>query len=120
MKKLSKSYQPQENEDTIYKQWENSGYFNPDVLDLPKNAPSYTIVLPPPNITDRLHLGHSSMLAIEDLLIRYHRMNGYRTLWIPGTDHAAIATQNVRTRKIFRKSLGVLKGNTSNDFKSNS
>ena len=100
MKKLSKSYQPQENEDTIYKQWENSGYFNPDVLDLPKNAPSYTIVLPPPNITDRLHLGHSSMLAIEDLLIRYHRMNGYRTLWIPGTDHAAIATQNVVEKKI--------------------
>jgi valyl-tRNA synthetase len=101
MQELSKSYQPQENEDVIYKQWEESGYFNPDNLDLPEDAPSYSIVLPPPNITDKLHLGHSSMLAIEDLLIRYHRMNGYRTLWVPGTDHAAIATQNVVEKKLF-------------------
>ncbi len=101
MQELSKNYQPQENEDEIYKQWEESGYFNPDNLELSAETPSYTIVLPPPNITDKLHLGHSSMLAIEDLLIRYHRMNGYRALWIPGTDHAAIATQNVVERKIF-------------------
>jgi valyl-tRNA synthetase len=101
MKELSKSYQPQESEDKIYKQWEESGYFNPDNLNLPEDAKSYTIVLPPPNITDKLHLGHSSMLAIEDLLIRYHRMNGYKALWIPGTDHAAIATTNVVERKIF-------------------
>ncbi len=103
MSKLSKAYRPQEHEDKIYQKWEKSGYFNPDNLNLPDDAPSYTIVLPPPNITDKLHLGHSSMLAIEDLLIRFHRMNGYRTLWIPGTDHAAIATQNVVEKKLLRE-----------------
>ncbi|HFC36245.1 MAG TPA: hypothetical protein ENJ49_01055 [Candidatus Moranbacteria bacterium] len=100
MEKLSKQYNPKEFEDKIYKIWEESGYFNPDNLDLPEDASTYTIVLPPPNITDKLHLGHSSMLAIEDLLIRFHRMRGYRALWIPGTDHAAIATQNVVEKKL--------------------
>ena len=92
-KELEKAYNPGENEDKIYQKWEKSGYFNPDNLNLPADAKSYTIVLPPPNITAKLHIGHSCMLAIEDLLIRYHRMAGYRTLWLPGTDHAAIATQ---------------------------
>ena len=101
--KLPKQYNPKKTENYIYKKWENSGYFNPDNLNLSKNAPSYTIVLPPPNITDKLHLGHSSMLAIEDLLIRFHRMKGYKTLWIPGTDHAAIATQNVVEKKILKE-----------------
>ncbi len=99
-KELPKQYNPKEFEDKIYKIWEESGYFNPDNLDLTEDAPTYTIVLPPPNITDKLHLGHSSMLAIEDLLIRFHRMRGYRALWIPGTDHAAIATQNVVEKKL--------------------
>ena len=103
MKELAKTYQPKDNEEKIYQQWEKSGYFNPDNLNLPKDAKPYTIVLPPPNITDRLHLGHSSMLAIEDLLIRYHRMNGYRALWLPGTDHAAIATQNVVEKKLLKE-----------------
>ncbi len=103
MKELSKAYSPGENEMTIYEKWEESGYFNPDNLNLPEDAKPYTIVLPPPNITDKLHLGHSSMLAIEDLLIRYHRMNGYRTLWLPGTDHAAIATQNVVEKKLLKE-----------------
>jgi valyl-tRNA synthetase len=111
MKKLPKAYEPQNYEADIYTKWEESGYFNPDKLDLPKEAPTYTIVLPPPNITDKLHLGHSSMLAIEDLLIRYHRMKGYRTLWIPGTDHAAIATQNV-----VEKNLKNTEGKTRHDL----
>jgi len=102
-KNLPKAYEPSKYEDGIYKKWEKSGFFNPDNLDLPKNAPSYTIILPPPNITDKLHLGHSSMLAIEDLLIRYHRMKGYRALWLPGTDHAAIATQNVVEKKLLKE-----------------
>lgn len=102
-KELPKIYEPKEYEDKIYESWEKSGYFNPDNLDLPDDAPTYTIVLPPPNITDKLHLGHSSMLAIEDLLIRFHRMRGYRTLWIPGTDHAAIATQNVVEKKLLKE-----------------
>ncbi|MCX6796184.1 MAG: class I tRNA ligase family protein, partial [Candidatus Falkowbacteria bacterium] len=61
-KELPKVYEPQEHEDKIYQEWEGSGYFNPDNLDLPKDAPTYTIILPPPNITDKLHLGHSAML----------------------------------------------------------
>ncbi|NLZ74744.1 valine--tRNA ligase [Candidatus Falkowbacteria bacterium] len=100
-KELEKAYNPGENEDKIYQKWEKSGYFNPDNLNLPADAKSYTIVLPPPNITAKLHIGHSCMLAIEDLLIRYHRMAGYRTLWLPGTDHAAIATQMAVEKKIF-------------------
>ncbi len=98
---LDKTYNPSDHEDKIYQIWEKSGFFNPDNLSLDDKAPAYTIVLPPPNITAKLHIGHSCMLAIEDLLIRYHRMNGFRTLWIPGTDHAAIATQMVVEKKIF-------------------
>ncbi|PKL72757.1 valine--tRNA ligase [Candidatus Kuenenbacteria bacterium HGW-Kuenenbacteria-1] len=104
---MNKTYEPQNYEDKIYQKWENSGYFNPDkcVKDgiADKNAPTYTIILPPPNITAKLHLGHSAMLAIEDLMIRYHRMKGDQTLWLPGTDHAAIATQNAVEKKIFKE-----------------
>ena len=102
-KELEKTYNFNAYEKHIYKKWEDSGYFNPDNLNLPEDAPSYTIILPPPNITDKLHLGHSSMLAIEDLMIRYKRMNGYRALWVPGTDHAAIATQNVVEKKLLKE-----------------
>ncbi len=103
MREIPKTYEPKKYEDKIYKLWEKSGFFNPDNLKLPKNAKPYTIILPPPNITDKLHLGHSSMLAIQDLLIRFHRMKGYRTLWLPGTDHAAIATHNVVERKLLKE-----------------
>jgi len=103
-KDLPKAYNPQDYEDKIYEKWEKSGYFNPDICVkkkvCAKDAKPFTIILPPPNITDKLHLGHGSTLAIEDLLIRYHRMKGDRTLWLPGTDHAAIATQNVVERNI--------------------
>ncbi len=97
---LAKAYEPAKYESKIYKRWLASGFFNPDNLNLPADAPTYTIILPPPNITDRLHLGHAAMLAIEDLFIRYKRMSGYRTLWLPGTDHAAIATQTVVEKKL--------------------
>ncbi len=100
---LPKIYNPAEYEDGVYEKWEKSGFFNPDNLGLPKTAKPYTIVLPPPNITDKLHLGHSAMLAIEDLLIRYHRMKGERALWIPGTDHAPIATQYVVEKKLWQE-----------------
>ncbi|MCA9364433.1 MAG: valine--tRNA ligase [Candidatus Moranbacteria bacterium] len=97
MKELSKAYNPQEHEDTVYQQWESSGFFNPDTcIDkgvTQPDAPYFSLVLPPPNVTGTLHLGHASMLAVEDIMVRYHRMRGYRTLWIPGTDHAALATQ---------------------------
>ncbi len=101
---LSKAYNSAEYEDKIYQKWENSGYFNPDNLLLAPDAKNYTIILPPPNITAKLHIGHSAMLAIEDLLIRYHRLLGERTLWLPGTDHAAIATQSVVEKKILKES----------------
>ena len=100
---LAKSYNPADYEDKIYQKWEASGFFNPDNLKLPANAPDYTIILPPPNITDKLHVGHSLMLAIEDLLIRYQRLRGARALWLPGTDHAAIATQNVVEKKLLQE-----------------
>lgn len=103
MQALDKTYNPGLHEDEIYKKWEDSGFFNPDNLNRPDSAPTYSIVLPPPNITDRLHMGHTVMVAVEDLLIRYHRLAGYRTLWIPGTDHAAIATQNVVEKNLLRE-----------------
>ena len=102
-KELEKIYQPQKVEQKIYQKWEKSGFFNPDQLELPKEADSFTIVLPPPNITAKLHLGHSAMLAIEDLIIRYKRLRGFRTLWLPGTDHAAIATQNAVEKKLLQE-----------------
>src|SRR3989338_5435767 len=92
-----KPYNSDAEEPAIRELWESSGYANPDVMiekGLTKpDAEPYTIVLPPPNVTGTLHMGHAAMLAIEDILIRYHRMRGFRTLWVPGTDSAAIATQ---------------------------
>src|SRR3989344_1479492 len=100
------SYNPQESEPKIYKQWEESGYFNPDVCVekgvTKKTAEPFTIDLPPPNVTGRLHMGHAAMLAIEDILVRFKRMRGKKTLWIPGTDHAAIATQSKVESTIYK------------------
>ncbi len=91
---LPKAYDASLVEDGIYQAWEASGVFNPDNLPERNQAGKpYCIMMPPPNRTGTLHVGHATMLAIEDLLIRFHRMQGDRTLWIPGTDHAAIATQ---------------------------
>jgi len=104
-RELEKQYNAADYEDKIYEKWEKSGFFNPDNLEIKKNAPTYTIVLPPPNITDKLHVGHSVMIAIEGLLIRFKRMKGFRTLWIPGTDHAAIATQNVVEKMLLKKGI---------------
>ena len=91
-------YEHAEVEKKIYKQWEDSGYFNPDTCVekgvTARDAEPFSIVLPPPNVTGTLHMGHAAMLVIEDIMVRYHRMRGERTLWIPGTDHAAIATQS--------------------------
>lgn len=92
MKEIPKAYDPKETEDKIYKKWEDSGFFNPDKLS--GSRPDYfSIAMPPPNATGVLHTGHASMLAYEDLMVRYNRMLGKKTLWLPGTDHASIATQ---------------------------
>ncbi len=91
-------YNPKEHELRLYKMWEESGFFNPDVCiekGITKaDAETFSIVLPPPNVTGTLHMGHAAMLAVEDILVRYNRMQGKRTLWIPGTDSAALATQS--------------------------
>lgn len=100
--KFLKPYNSAETEDGIYKLWLESGYFNPDNLP-ERHKESYSIVLPPPNVTGTLHMGHAAMLAIEDILIRYKRMRGYKTLWLPGTDHAAIATQSKVEKELEKK-----------------
>ncbi|KKQ60444.1 MAG: Valine-tRNA ligase [Parcubacteria group bacterium GW2011_GWE2_38_18] len=100
-KEIAKTYEPSLYEDEIYKKWEESGFFNPDNLSLSENVSSYSISMPPPNVTGTLHMGHAEMLAIQDILIRYSRMKGERTLWVPGTDHAAIATQT-KVEKILK------------------
>ena len=94
---IEPAYEAKKHEDKIYKKWEDSKAFSPKV-DLTKKP--FTIALPPPNATGTLHLGHATMLAIEDIMIRFHRMQGYSALWIPGTDHAAIATQSVVEKKL--------------------
>ncbi|MEL6803508.1 MAG: class I tRNA ligase family protein, partial [Bacteroidota bacterium] len=102
-----KPFDPAEHEDKLYKMWEESGYFNPDVCvekGIAKaDAEPFSIVLPPPNVTGTLHMGHASMLAIEDILVRYNRMLGKRTVWIPGTDSAALATQSKVEGIIYKK-----------------
>lgn len=91
MKEIEKAYNAKKFEDGIYKKWEKSGCFTPKIDN--KKKP-FSIAMPPPNATGTLHLGHATMLAIEDAMIRFKRMRGYSTLWLPGTDHASIATQN--------------------------
>ena len=106
-KELPKAYEPQLYEDDIYRRWTESGLFNPNVCVAKgvtkKDAQPFSIVLPPPNVTGTLHMGHAVMLAIEDTMVRYHRMKGDQTLWVPGTDHAAIATQSKVEKIIFEQ-----------------
>ncbi len=104
--KFLKPYNPKEAEGAVYALWEQSGFFNPDNLpDIASGARKipYSIVLPPPNVTGTLHMGHAAMLAIQDILIRFNRMRGKKTLWLPGTDHAAIATQSRVEGDIYKK-----------------
>lgn len=102
-----KPYDPKAHEDRLYAMWEESGFFNPDVcVEKGVTAPDaepFSIVLPPPNVTGTLHMGHGAMLAVEDILVRYNRMRGRRTLWIPGTDSAAVATQEKVEKIIYKE-----------------
>ena len=100
---LDKSYQPQEVEERLYKKWEDSGYFKADAKS--KKKP-YTIVIPPPNVTGQLHMGHALDETLQDILIRYKRLSGYEALWVPGTDHAGIATQ-IKVEEVLRKEQGL-------------
>ncbi len=89
-KELAKAYNPAEFEDRIYKFWEDNGYFHAEV---DKNKKPYSIMMPPPNITGQLHMGHALDETLQDILTRFKRMQGYSALWLPGTDHASIATE---------------------------
>lgn len=99
---LPKIYDPQSVEERLYQFWESSGFFQAKV---DKSKPPFTIILPPPNVTGVLHIGHALTAAVEDALIRWHRMRGFSALWLPGTDHAATATQVVVEREIGKDGL---------------
>ncbi len=104
--KLLRPYSAPETEPAILRAWDESGFFNPDVCIekgvTRQDAEHFSIVLPPPNVTGTLHTGHALMLVIQDIMVRYQRMLGKKTLWIPGTDHAAIATQS-KVEKLLEK-----------------
>ena len=89
-KKLNDKYNPKDFEDRIYQEWEDKEYFKPS---MDKIKPSYCIMMPPPNVTGKLHMGHALDDTIQDILIRFKRMQGYNTLWLPGSDHSAISTE---------------------------
>ncbi|MFX1490187.1 MAG: valine--tRNA ligase [Promethearchaeota archaeon] len=112
---LSRVHDPQKIEKSIYEWWESEGYFRPEKQRelglVEENGPRFCITLPPPNVTGVLHLGHAIVIALEDLMTRYERMKQKETLFLPGTDHAGIATQNVverdlAKRGIYRKEIG--------------
>src|SRR5215469_12231130 len=92
---MDKVYAPQDIERRLYERWQSNGWFAPSGKGEP-----YCIMIPPPNVTGTLHMGHAFQHTIMDALTRYHRMRGYNTLWVPGTDHAGIATQIVVERQM--------------------
>ncbi len=100
--KFTKPYDPKAVEDKIYQKWEKSGYFNPDNLPERHEKP-FTIIMPPPNANGNLHVGHSLFVTIEDIVTRYKRMRGYRSLWIPDADHAGFETQIVYEKKLSKE-----------------
>lgn len=104
-KNLAKTYNPHEFEDRIYNQWETKGAF---CAEIDKDKKPFTIVMPPPNITGQLHMGHALDQTLQDVLIRYKRMQGYSALWVPGSDHASIATE-VKVVERLRKEEGLEK-----------
>ncbi len=101
---LSKTYEPKQAEQHHYERWEQQGYFAPETNRDP-NAPVFSIVIPPPNVTGSLHMGHALQHTMMDVLTRYKRMCGYRTLWLPGMDHAGISTQLMVTRELKKERL---------------
>ncbi len=106
MKNLEKNFDPKKVEKDLYHNWKKEGYFKP------KNSKEqFSIILPPPNVTGHLHMGHALNVTIQDILIRFARMKGKETLWVPGTDHAGIATQNIVEKDLLRR-----EGKKRNDF----
>jgi valyl-tRNA synthetase len=113
---LPKAYDFKSTESRIYEMWEAAGYFkpwnDPNQPNFDPNVKPFVIAIPPPNVTGELHIGHPMFISIEDLMVRYHRMKGFSTLWVPGTDHAGIATQLMvernllKTEEVTREELG--------------
>src|SRR5246127_2043391 len=99
---LATRYNPADFEQRIYAFWESGGFFTP-VVD--RERPKFSIVIPPPNVTGRLHIGHALVNTLQDIVTRWKRMSGYNTLWLPGTDHAGIATQMVVDRKLTERGI---------------
>ncbi|MCK9333607.1 MAG: class I tRNA ligase family protein, partial [Candidatus Cloacimonetes bacterium] len=95
---INKTYSPQDIEKKWYKHWEKSGFFAPRGEGKP-----FTILIPPPNVTGILHMGHVLNNTLQDVVVRYHRMSGEPTLWLPGVDHAGIATQNVVEKQLAKE-----------------
>lgn len=102
MKNLEKNYNPKSFEDRIYAQWEDGEYFK---AKIDESKEPFTIMMPPPNVTGNLHMGHALVSTLQDIIIRYKRMSGYSTLWLPGTDHASIATENRVVKRLKDKGL---------------
>ena len=99
-------YNPSEIEDKYYKIWEERGYFETDGnKNIQKDDKSFAIMMPPPNVTGSLHIGHALTFTLQDIIVRYKRMDGYKTLWQPGTDHAGIATQNVVEKQLLSEGI---------------
>ena len=109
--KLMDKYNPKEFEEKLYEGWEKNGYFKPS---MDKTKESYCIMMPPPNVTGKLHMGHALDDSIQDILIRYKRMCGYNTLWVPGTDHAAISTE-VKVVEKMQKEEGLTKADITRE-----
>ena len=97
--KLLKPYNPKKTEERIYKLWEDSGFFNPDNLPGDRKE-AFTLIMPPTNANGSLHAGHGLVMTIEDIMTRYKRMRGFKTLWLPGLDHAGFETQVVYEKKL--------------------
>ena len=110
-KKLNDKYNPQDFEEKLYQEWEEKGYFKPS---MDKTKESYCIMMPPPNVTGKLHMGHALDDTIQDILRRFKRMHGYNTLWLPGSDHAAIATE-VKVVEKMKKEEGLTKADITRE-----
>ncbi|MCU1229400.1 MAG: valyl-tRNA synthetase, partial [Acidobacteria bacterium] len=99
---LDKRYEPAAIEQRLYQFWEKGEFFTPDA---DPERPKFSIVIPPPNVTGRLHIGHALVNTLQDIVVRWKRMSGFNTLWLPGTDHAGIATQMVVERDLNKQGI---------------
>ena len=114
---MDKVYEHQKTEKNIYQLWEKSGFFNPDKLPFDKKSKPFCIIMPPPNANAPLHIGHGVFVTLQDLMIRFQRMRGKRTLWLPGTDHAGFETQVVFEKELEKQGKSGLEMNRDEFYK---